>query len=192
MLWLLTGPVNSGKSRYVKVLIELLRADFSIKIGGIINHGLFRAGSKIGYQCEDLLTGRRNEFAKKLKENTLYYTSSLLQNGDVKLGSWVILKEGLLFAIQALEQAFLQKAELIIVDEFGILELDGEGFRTIVDRLIKTRLNLLIVVREDLLKEVTEIYKSHNPTVIYPDELNDDKIKLKDSSVYRWFARNQK
>ncbi len=191
MLWLLTGPVNSGKSRYVKALIELLRADFSLKIGGIINYGLFRAGSKIGYQCEDLLTGRRHKFAIKPKDNSLSYISSLLKNGDVKIGNWVILKDGLQFAIRALEQAFLQKAELIVVDEFGILELDGEGFRPIVDRLINTRLNSLIVVRQELLKKVSEIYKSHNPEIVYVDELNDAK-KLKDSSIYKCFARSQK
>ncbi|MCX7766772.1 MAG: nucleoside-triphosphatase [Candidatus Sumerlaeia bacterium] len=188
VLCVLTGPVNSGKSSYAKKLIELLRTDFSVIIGGIINYGIFRAGRKVGYQCEDLLTGIRHKFAIELKENTSSSAFRIRKHEDVKVGSWFIFKEGLQFAIRALEQAIVQKAELIVVDEFGILERDGQGLRSTVNKLINTRLNSLIIVRQELLKEVTEIYKLYQPMVVYLDELKGDTLKLKESCIYKWFA----
>lgn len=77
--------------------------------------------------------------------------------GDI--GRFHFLEEGLSFGRRALDVAATEGADLVIVDEFGRLELASRGWRSAVDSLVHAgKRPLLIVVRREWAGEVQEVY----------------------------------
>jgi nucleoside-triphosphatase THEP1 len=59
----------------------------------------------------------------------------------------------------ALDISMVRSADMVIVDEFGPMELAGRGWRRQVDLLLsKTNAAILLVVREELVQEVERLY----------------------------------
>ncbi len=179
MLWILTGAVNSGKSSWAAALNDTLRHNLGLSIGGMINHPGFSDNDKTGYVCESLLTGERIEFARKGSEK---------QNpDDIVCGRWVISGEALSFACRTLEETLNSDVDLVIVDEFGILEMNGTGLRREIDRLVDASCNVLLIVRERLVEEVFSLYSEHHPVILDIQTLDCNKDAILASGVYKWF-----
>ncbi|MCK4601753.1 MAG: DUF2478 domain-containing protein, partial [Phycisphaerae bacterium] len=71
-------------------------------------------------------------------------------------------REGLAFGREALGRP----AELVIVDEFGPLELRGGGWRGAVETLLTASAGVvLLVVRDGLVEEVRRLYLDQQPVV---------------------------
>ncbi len=180
MLWLLTGEINSGKSRWVRMLVTLLRNDLSLKIGGIITHAVFERNRKSGYVCEDLLSGGERPFALLQARPT--------GPSDFVCGRWLILGTGLEFARTALERSFQESPDIIVVDEFGILEIEGKGFRRNVDNLARSGSDLFIIVRTSLVNEAQSIYKDSTPAVVQINTQTLNQQVARESDIYKWYA----
>lgn len=181
MLWLLTGPFNYGKSRYLSSLVAILRERLHITIGGMINHGLIEKGRKVGYVCESLVDGSRHVFAQlksRVEENP----------DDISCGSWIISAEGISSARHVLAAALQAKPDLVIIDEFGILEAQGRGLRYEIDSLVSSDIPLIIVVRESLVDAIRDIYIDYQPEIIDVRHNNLDVDCLKDLLFYKWFS----
>ncbi|MCD6386338.1 DUF2478 domain-containing protein [Candidatus Sumerlaeota bacterium] len=172
--------MNSGKSRWAKALVSLLKENTSITIGGIINNAIFENNVKIGYLCESLLTGATEVFARRSqkKEN----------DDDIICGQWVILSKGMRFAQQALLQAHKEHPDLVVIDEFGLLEKDGKGLRNEIDKIVSSSNNVLIVVRKPLLYDITTIYGKTTPQIIDIEKIGTDEEAVKNSMPYKCFA----
>jgi nucleoside-triphosphatase len=70
--------------------------------------------------------------------------------------------------------ALNKKNDLIIIDEIGKLELQEKGFHSSLKSILKlsSDINLLIVVRDTLIKEVTDFYQiSHYRIISALDEI---------------------
>jgi nucleoside-triphosphatase THEP1 len=76
----------------------------------------------------------------------------------VPIGPWLLLSSGLSAASSAIEEALAEGCRLIVVDEFGPLECRGEGLRPAVDSAVRAGRSLLLVVRQDLVSRVQELY----------------------------------
>lgn len=77
--------------------------------------------------------------------------------GDV--GLFHFLEEGLRLGRHALDRDSTDGANLVIVDEFGPLELASRGWRGAVDSLIRAdRMPLVVVVRRELTDAVRGVY----------------------------------
>ena len=180
MQLLLTGPVNSGKSRYLSTLVMILRNTLHITIGGIINHADMQGGIKVGYICESLMNGRRQVFAQHQNRITP-------KPDDISCGSWIITADGIAFARDALSSAVKAALELVIIDEFGILEVQGRGLRDEIDVLVSSDIPLIIVVRESLVDSMQQIYADNKPEIIDIRRIKPDTDSLKDSLFHKWF-----
>ena len=179
MLWFLTGPVDSGKSRWTRCLVDVIKNTLNFRVGGIINNALFEKNEKVGYLCESLISGETCLFAR--------FRDQKKHENDIVCGKWVIFEVGLSFAQRSLQRALHEEVQLIVVDEFGILENQGRGLRSQIDALITANQNVLVIVRDSLLEFVKEIYDSYPYTVLYIGDLGCDKEALKGSVVFQWF-----
>jgi nucleoside-triphosphatase len=144
VLWV--GPKHSGKTTTATEMVESLRSD-GHSVGGILAPSLYRDGRLVGFDVVDVFSGRRGPLLR------------LGRPGDV--GPFVFEAEGVGLGESALASSYCRQSDLIIIDEFGPLELAGRGWREAIDRLVEANDSLLLlVVRQSLCTTVSKLYAS--------------------------------
>jgi nucleoside-triphosphatase THEP1 len=144
ILW--TGEKHCGKTTSIARLIDMAR-DEGFDIAGILAPSIYHNGRLLGFDVFDLRNQTRAPLARcNIEENgTRRFTFSA---EGLKLGN-AVLSAGIAYS-----------ADLVIVDEFGPLELDGQGWRKNVDSLLDaSNALILLVVRQELADRVRELYR---------------------------------
>jgi nucleoside-triphosphatase THEP1 len=163
--WMLTGPVNSGKSSAVSRIVERARhLDPPWRVGGVVSSGVFTDGAKLAYMGQDCLGGPAFLLAVRTPLDAV--TRDRLQRSGVPapstcgqpVGQWLVLDDGLALAQQAIQRAIHTRCDLIVLDEFGPLESAGRGLRPAADAAMNSGIPTLLVVREALVAEVQRLY----------------------------------
>jgi len=119
MRMLITGSPGCGKTTFCRKIIDSARLN-GARVGGVLAPAVRFDGIRIGADAIDLATARSAPI-----------TRLTCNDGERAChGSrWVIMRQGLDLARSALEHAVRQRFDLIVVDEFGPLELAGGGIR---------------------------------------------------------------
>ena len=162
VLW--TGEKHSGKTTRAAKLVEIARGE-GFNIAGLLAPSLYRDGELLGFDAIDLQNETRAPLAKC--------------NTDAgKTERFTFLPEGLKLGNAALSAKAAKSAELVIVDEFGPLELNGRGWRENVDSLLASSSALiLLVVRQELADAVRRVYTDfscRNLAAVEPESI--DKV----------------
>jgi len=153
IIW--TGPKHSGKTTAAEALAESARAA-GFSVAGLTAPSVHQAGRLIGFDVVDLRTSARAPLARRGAK------------GLPRVGDYGFLAEGLAAGERALGAAALS-ADLVIVDEFGPLELRGEGWRARTDSLVARAKGLIVlVVREELVDAVRRLYAGASCRVLSP------------------------
>ena len=147
-IYILTGPVKSGKSTK---LLDWVRDQSDAS--GILS--LFIDSKKHLYSISD------NK--KKCLETS--------NKGDVLVGRYMFDSKVFEWAQKKLIGELQNANHYLIIDEVGYLELKGEGLEPMLSKTIKTieerdDITLLLVVRESLVNQVIEHYKLYNTKII--------------------------
>jgi len=151
ILW--AGKKHSGKTTTAQELAEKLKAA-GFTAAGFLAPSIYNGNGLQGFEIVDLQTNSRAHLA-------------VLKEGGQKGCSFDFLKVGLELGKKALEPEKVKNADLVIVDEFGPLELAGQGWRESVDSLIKqTNVSVLFIVREELAEPVRDLYERLCPLVL--------------------------
>jgi nucleoside-triphosphatase THEP1 len=115
-------------------------------VAGLLAPSVYRDGRLVGFDALDLLKEARSPLAVR-RENP----------GDI--GLFHFLEEGRQLGGHALAPAATEGADLVIVDEFGPLELAGQGWRSAVDSLVHAGKGpVVLVVRQELTRAVQQVY----------------------------------
>lgn len=143
ILWV--GEKHSGKTTGAANLIKAARAE-GFDVAGVLAPSLYRGGRLTGFDVVDLRDGTRAPLARRgIDASTM--------------GPFTFIEDGLRLGSAALSREAVQSADLVIVDEFGPLELSGQGWRRIVDSLLASISTvILLVVRRELVESVRHIY----------------------------------
>jgi nucleoside-triphosphatase THEP1 len=130
----ITGAIGSGKTTVCRKLVSIAR-ERGRTCGGVLTT---RAAG--GYLfVQDLLTGARAVLAGRLGAYTGPSTEKFSFN-----------PEGIRFGLGAIARGMA--ADLVVVDELGPLELDGQGFAPAVARIASREYgDLICVVRRELV-----------------------------------------
>lgn len=146
-LVLLTGERGEGKTTLCLALAEqACRAGW--RVGGIVSPGDWHDGQRVGYRVRDLLSGEERPLAQRSA-----------QEGAIRVGPFSFDPEGIAFGRRALQEALSHRVQLLIVDEVGPLELRGEGWAPLLDRLHTEGTKVMVwVVRPELVEEVRKRY----------------------------------
>ena len=152
ILW--TGQKHSGKTTAAAELAKIARSKGFV-VSGLLAPSLYRNGRLIGFDALDLHTGKRASLAKhKTKEERPEYLAPPFR------WDFIFIEEGLKLGHLALSPTATQSADLVIVDEFGPLELENRGWRKNVDSLLALNDALiLLVVRQELKDSVKKLYE---------------------------------
>ena len=144
ILW--TGPKHSGKTTSASRLVQTACIEGFV-IAGILQPPIYDNGELVGFDVLDIQNQKQIPLARRNK-------------GKNSTGSFNFIADGLKFGHTALSKETTKIADLIIIDEFGLLELRGNGWRSNVDTLLSQRNNMiLLVVRQELTKMVRWLYK---------------------------------
>ena len=143
ILWV--GEKHSGKTTSAADLAQAAR-DEGFNVAGLLAPSLFCDGRLIGFDALDLGNEKRAPLAKR-------------QINPGKTGPFAFITDGLKLANAALSAEATNSADLIIVDEFGPLELNSQGWRKNVDSLLASSdAVILLVVRLQLADEIEQLY----------------------------------
>lgn len=143
VLW--TGERYSGKTTSVGNLVRAVRRE-GYDVAGLLARSVYQDEKLIGFDGVDLSSGAEAPLARR-------------GAGASDIGQFTFLDEGLQLGRAALSGPGEGSADLVIVDEFGPLELDGKGWRNNVDSLLAAgRAVVLLVVRRELVGRVQQLY----------------------------------
>ena len=152
ILW--TGPRHSGKTAAAEQLVQAAR-QAGLAVAGLLAPSVYEAEKLLGFDAVDLATGARAPLARQAKPD------------EAEVGSYSFLSEGRELGARALSAAAECSADLIVVDEFGPLELRGRGWRDAVDSLLRTAGGaIVLVVRKKLTRRVRRLYPQLSALVV--------------------------
>jgi len=121
----LTGQAGIGKTTVLKKIIESLRKE-GFMVGGLKTDEIREKGSRIGFEITNVLTGRKG---------TLAHVSRV---EGPKFGKYrVNLRDLIDVGVGALKQA-AEKAEVIVIDEVGPMELLSCEFKRAVRKAVNS------------------------------------------------------
>ncbi len=140
MIFILTGPVHSGKTSLLKKAVVEWK-EGKIKVDGFLSLAVREKGKMSGYDLFDL----KNETSLPLlrrKGNTDWQ----------RTGSYFFLPSGLARAERIILRS--REAELGVMDEIGPLELAGKGFwPALLQVIFRPGARILLVIREAILND---------------------------------------
>lgn len=146
ILW--TGPRHSGKTTSAADLAQKAKSK-GFQVAGLLAPSIYTNGRLTGFDAVNIVTGDRMPLAER---------KQIKQTAEV--GEFTFSKAGLKFGQNALDTTSVKSADLIIVDEFGPLELAGNGWRKNVDSILsRTNILLLLAVRDQIIDKVKKLYE---------------------------------
>jgi nucleoside-triphosphatase THEP1 len=141
---LITGPVNSGKSRLLEKLVESEKSN-GVMVYGIIARSVFDHGYKTGFDVINVSTGKTRPLARINKTSDELFTA----------GKYSFSRDGFNFARESLLD--FHKGGAAFLDEVGPLELEGRGYAECLMTLLGSDITrLYIVVRTSCLPALIE------------------------------------
>ncbi len=169
-IYILTGELDEGKTTYVRELIDILKSK-SIDIGGFVSTKVYENDNLIGYDVLSLNDNHKEPFLRL----------SMHDNNEKRIGKYVIKNKGLEFGFKSLNDSINDKAEVIVLDEIGRLELSNEGWADGISNVItNSKAKIILVVREDFVEAVINKWHFTNAQVVFIDEFNIEDL----SSVF--------
>ncbi len=166
-VFIITGPIGAGKTSFAKMLSDLLR-NRNIIAGGLLTEKIVDEKAAVGYDLLDIETRARTVF---LRQNS--------ECGSENIGRFTICNDAVEAGNSILDSAAAGANKVIIIDEVGMLELDGKGWSENISYLAGKRdKDLIITVRSSFLEEVITKWKIVDPVVIdVADGFNDKKLE---------------
>jgi len=144
MIFILTGPVHSGKTTTLKRAVQKFEKA-KLDIGGFLSVAVFKGQERTGYDLFEL---------KGKKSIPLIQREG---NKDwERVGSYFFIPSGLEEAQRIISRS--KNSDICVVDEFGPLELSGKGFWPALKPILFPPLTtFLITLRKSILEDFLRI-----------------------------------
>ncbi len=153
----LTGAVHSGKTTFLKRIIDELRKE-NLWIDGYLSEVVLENQEIIGYDLFDLGEKRSIPFIRI--------------KGDKdweRVGSYSFIPRGLSWAKGIILRG--RKADILVVDEVGPLELAGKGIWPALEKvLFLPKPIFILVVRKRIIEDFLELVGSQEVKIFDTDD----------------------
>ena len=146
MRMLITGSQGCGKTTFCRKIVDSVRLD-GASVGGVLAPAVHFDGIPIGADAVDLATGNSAPITR------LACSDGARDDHNRR----VIMRQGLDLARTAIERAVRQRFDLIIIDEFGRLELAGGGVRQEAVDAWNSGRDVLLVARDWIADDVVRV-----------------------------------
>lgn len=152
---IITGEIGSGKTTLISAISERLQQS-GIHLGGIVASANYQAEEKIGYNIIDLSSG------VKMQLSHIHDTE-----GMARVGRYFFIPEAIEFGQKAISVEQNKNTQVVLIDEIGAWELQGQGWAAgLNDLIINSEIPLIITVRKSFLELVIDTWMLQNPLVI--------------------------
>ena len=148
MVYIITGPVNSGKTTHLgRICMKTGSGD------GFLLEKQIVEGRFIGQRIKRVGAADGHPFTCK--------TDHIPPGWDEMLsyGNFSFSREGLEYAHQIIREAVEKKRTPIFIDEIGPLELSGKCFDELMKLALSIEADLFITVRDTCLNQVVNRYR---------------------------------
>ena len=177
-IYVITGRVQGGKTRFLSQLIPLLSGD-GFGIAGFLSRGSFKDGKRYEFTLVNLAGNQQIPLASlEKKEGWEKYRRFYFNPGAFEAGeSWI--RSGL-----------PHQPDLVVIDEVGPMEQESLGWYDLLDFLDKQPPFMqLRVVREQMLEALTREWKVP-PEHVFRIDGSDHRELLMDVFAKLTSARN--
>jgi len=174
---IITGQKATGKTRIATKLSEVLQSR-GATVEGIVAPKILKNDIHLGYEIQDLNSGKRLPFAIKSKENPTerFGIPFKIQEDALVFGQSVLAKIG-------------EEADLVVLDEVGPLELQGKGWAEPITRIIDGREKpILLVIRKSLVDTFIQQWVLGQPLILNVEEIPNEEIISKVQSYVKEHA----
>ena len=152
---IITGEIGSGKTTLLSAIWSGL-AGAGIQTGGIIATAVYEQDTKTGYTITNIANGK-----------TMHLSHIRDTGGMARVGRYFFFPEAIDFGRDALSVERNRNSQIVLIDEIGAWELQGQGWATSLNELIiNCDIPLIITVRKSFLDMVIENWMLQNPLVI--------------------------
>lgn len=174
-IFLVTGKVHSGKSTFIKDFVNACKED-SIRVMGFMAAGTFKNNKRDSFHLTDISTNEsmllasREKNDKWTRHKDFYFNPEAFKHGEE------IIIDGL-----------NSKADIIVLDEVGPMELAEKGWHDVIKILDKNYdIHQIWVVRERIVEEVRDRWSIPEENVYsietisfkdLMDQLRSDKLQ---------------
>ena len=160
MLFILTGPIHSGKTTLLKKVVKELK-DQQHRIDGFLSEVVIKNCEIFGYDLFDLREKRSIPFLRKKGEE-----------GWENIGSYFFMPQSLEKANNIILRS--KEDDLLIVDEVGPLELEGKGLWPVLKKVIFLPFKRsLLVMRLDVVKDFLRLAKNRELKIF---DVREEKV----------------
>jgi nucleoside-triphosphatase THEP1 len=162
---IITGEIGSGKTTLLSGISSRFK-DSGIKTGGIMAVAVYEIDSKTGYKIHAVATGQEMQLSQINDAE-----------GMARVGRYFFIPEAIDFGHDALSVGKNKDAQVVLIDEIGAWELQGQGWASSLNELIiNCNMPLIISVRRSFLDLVTENWMLQDPLVIEAQNASVDKV----------------
>jgi nucleoside-triphosphatase THEP1 len=162
---IITGAVGEGKTSFVRKLAADLK-NRNIVTDGIITERITENNITTGYDLVHIGTGDRMKFLRQSEEC-----------GTEVIGRFKICPEGIDAGRKILGGLEAGEGILIIIDEVGLLELEGRGWSDNITRILSSgRCQLLMTVRTSFIDDIRAKWSIMNCRVFNAKETDSGFI----------------
>jgi nucleoside-triphosphatase THEP1 len=154
MIYIITGAVKSGKST------KLLQLFHQNKTGdGFYNRKIFSDSIYIGQEMVHLTTGSTCPFSYRLEHVPILWDEVFTYQ------DYSFSRAGLLFCRDVVNNS-INNSEPFYIDEIGPLELQEKGLYQDFQKLIQTKKDIYVVIRNRCLSDVLAKFKIDRYTIL--------------------------
>jgi nucleoside-triphosphatase THEP1 len=152
---IITGEIGSGKTTLISGISSRLQ-ESGFRTGGIIASAIYEQENKTGYSILDIASGNKMQLSQITEIE-----------GMPRVGKYFFISEALDFGRNALSVESNREAQIVLIDEIGAWELQGQGWASSLNELIiNCEMPLIITVRKSFLQLVIENWMLQNPLII--------------------------
>lgn len=168
-VFILTGDIDSGKSTFVKELTQLLKQK-GLSLAGFYSEKLMQSTKLSGYDMINIKTGERIDFLRTDSAEN----SGLVENKNTDpicshkhKSRFMINAAAIQKGVLWLDHGNIAGTDLVVIDEIGKWELEGNAWARSLDQLLsKSENDLLLVVRDRFLDEVVSKWDLEEAVII--------------------------
>lgn len=167
-LYIITGEQGSGKSEMIQALCDALKSK-GLAVSGIIARGIWENGERSGFSIESVAHGDRMVLCENKSHpgwrqfRRFWFNPDAFDTGNI----W-------------LKQALNGNSDVIILDEIGPLELQGEGWAENLSGIFTQTLHRMVIVtvRPSLTEKIISAFNLQPVRII--DASEDPKKVLEE------------
>jgi nucleoside-triphosphatase THEP1 len=150
---LITGPPRCGKSTLISKFIDYYTNEKGFTICGFLTPEVRESGNRIGFDIVDIHSGNRTHLARVGDFKTEY-----------RLGKYRVFIEEFNKYIEENLNLEVKKANLIVIDEIGKMELFSKKFHNFIKNIFSLEIPILATIGLKLRHPIKN-YLQHLPSV---------------------------